>query len=243
MTELEAYYNDVLIFYGKIAIVFLWIPVFVAWVKWKHLNRPLKVFHWYLMAIILNNLLAQLVLWTFRKDYESFWKPYLTAWKIDNIHFLNIIYDLIVLSFVGYFYYILLKKIQASNWLKYLICFLCLVAIINHLYIDGFRSFGIINSTITGIFVTFLPCLYLWHLNKAEPGISLSKNPYFMISLGLFVPSLISLIYLFLGDEIYKHDFVLFVKFQMVKNLIDVISQGFFIVAFWNARFVRFLDR
>ena len=97
-------YDLILLLFAKITISTLVIPVLVSFLNRKRLNRPLKIFLYYCIALLLANLMEQSFVWVSSK-YYSLLKPMLEFWKIGDSNFLQIIYYLIDFTFLGWFYY------------------------------------------------------------------------------------------------------------------------------------------
>ncbi len=233
------FYNDLLVFYGRIALSTLILPILIGLWQGRVLNKPLRFFLLYLIAGLTIALLEQLFLWSTSAYYPA-WKPYLDYWKIGDTNFIQILYYLKNFALLGWFYTLLLPN-QVGIWVKRVSVLLFVVALINYLFIEGYHVYGVFNPTADAVFCFVLPMIYLGYLYRQDSIVPLSKNPYFWISLGLVVPNLISLVFHFVGNQLIETDFILFAKLTFGKNGIAIIGNILLAIGFYYARYTQFL--
>ncbi len=239
MTPLEKHYNDILIQFGQFTTVATYLPLVVAIFRIKHFNKALWVFFAYIVATVLTNSLEQIVIWSVGA-YPTLLVPYLHQLGIENTLFLGIFSTLKNLLLLGWFYKILLTD-KLGKFVGYLSIFLAIFAIIDYLFITGYKVTGVLMPTLVGFFVVLVPMTYLWFLYQRDNRISIYKIPYFWFSIALTVAHLLGLLFYFMGEKVYKTDFILFVKISVVRNIITVIRSVVFAYGFWMASYVRFL--
>jgi hypothetical protein len=241
MTPLEKEYNDILIQFGQFTTVATYLPLVVAIFRIKHFNKPLWVFFGYIVATVFTNSLEQIVIWAVGA-YPHFLVPYLHKLGIENTLFLGIFSTLKNLLLIGWFYGLLLRD-KHGKYIKYLSVFLAIFAIIDYLFITGYKVTGVLMPTIVGFFVVLVPMTYLWFLYRKDNRISIYKIPYFWFSIALVVAHLLGLLFYFMGEKVYKTDFVLFVKISLLRNCITIIRSCVFAYGFWMAKYLRFLPK
>jgi hypothetical protein len=234
------FYNDLLIFYGRIALSTLIIPIIMGLWQGRVMNRPLRFFLFYLASGLTIALLEQLFIWSTTKYYPTL-KPYLDYWKIEDTNFYQILYYLKNFALLGWFYSLLLPN-SVSIWVKRVSIFLLFAALINYLFIEGYLVFGVFNPIADAVFCFVLPLIYLGFLYQKDSIVPLSKNPYFWISLGMVVPNLLNLIFQFIGNQLLETDFILFAKLTIGKNGITVIGHILLAIGFYYARYVKFMS-
>lgn len=239
MPEIEIYYNKILILFGRLNIASMILPIVIAIWMWKRLNKPLKVFLGYCVVTLLINLLEQMFIWSVDK-YTDFWLPILRYWRIENTNFLQILYYLRDFTFLGWFYSILLP-LHSEIWVKRIAISLFFATLINYLFIEGYRVYGIFNPAIDAIFSFVLPLFYLWFLYQSFFHIPLYKNPYFWLSFGLIFINLLGLFLYFAGNKMQQTDFVLFAKVVIIKNCLEIIGRIILSIGFWYAPYVQHL--
>ena len=242
MNELEKYYNEIFNISGKIATAFSILPLLVAYICRKNLNKTMKAFLWYLLIRFSLNVLTELFIWSANKHYKVFWKPILQPLKIENTFFFNGFFTLNVYISLGLFYYLLFKKEKIGQIIKYSAIFLFFFQIINYLFIDGFRDFGLVGPTVASSFMIFLPCYYLWYISNQPTELPISKNSYFWISIAVSIPHLITLLFMVIANKIYTENFILYCKIHIGRNFIEILSQFIFAYAFTKAKYLKYLD-
>lgn len=241
MNEIEAYYYGLLEKTGHIYTVLLLVPVVTALVYWKQLNKPLKVFFWYLVARVAIVITSEALYWAFVK-YNAFWSPFLKAAGISNMHFMNIFVSMAQVMGMGYFYILISRSPAFNRVVRYVAGGLLLLILLDYFFFEGYKQFGR-WTWVEGIYILVLPGVFLWRIIKKDTDVVPLKNAYFLVSLGLFIPHLIALIYSFLGNSLYETHLVLFVKLQLARNGINVFGQLLFFLAFRRAYLMRFWDR
>jgi hypothetical protein len=241
MNPQEEYYNNILIQFGQFTTASTFITFVAAIFRIKYFNKPLWVFFIYVLATILSYALEQAFIWSVNA-HTDFWLPYLKRFDIGDTHFLQIISTLKNFIFLGWAYSLLLAG-ELGKFVKYFSLFLALLAIIDYLFITGYKAPGVLMPTVVGFFMVSLPMLYLWFLYHKNNRISIYKIPYFWFSIALVIAHLLGLIFYFMGEKVYKTDFILFVKISIVRNFITIIRSSVFAYGFWMAKYVRFLPK
>lgn len=241
MNSEEKIYNNLFIFSSKIGIIFTIIPILLVLFRRKKLNQSLWIFLFYLLATIGVNLLEQGFIWI-ANNYTSLILPYLKKFQISDVNFLNIFFRLADYIGLGLFFGSILEK-NVGSWVKKISYACAAFAIVVYFFIDGYNQYGVVNPLMDRIYVIVLPLLYIKQVHQSEPTINLWKNSYFLISLGVLIPELFSMIMSFTGDKLYETDFILFIKLSLVRNLLTVLAQFAFAYAFYQARYLKFLDR
>jgi hypothetical protein len=245
MPEIELYYHQLLMNSGLITGLLTIIPILFAIFYWKYPNKHLKFFFTYLVIRLSFNILVELFIWSSgsKVHYYTFWKPYLDYWKIDNTLFTTILFRLDTFIFLGLCYFAILPNDFLRKHKGLLVSALSIISIIIYVFVDGYHSDGFVNSVLESIFIIWISFSYLRHLYQSNLSISIQNHPFFWISIGLLFPSLISLIFQFIIDKLLASDFVLYCKAHIVSNVFEVIGQGFYVVGFTKAKYLRFLER
>lgn len=214
-------------------------PLLIAFLFFKLLNKPLKIFLIFCVIILILNLIEQSIIWLAINRYETI-APYMTYWDISTTDFLSIFYYLTNFSLLGWFYHQLLPK-KYANIVVGIAVSLALATLINYLFIEGYKRPGVFSPAVDVIFTSGLPAFYLWHLSRRTINFPLQKNPYFWISFGLMFSNLIALFLYLTADIIKGEDYKLFIKLLIARNIFEIVAQIFFAIAFWNVRFVRYI--
>jgi hypothetical protein len=237
MNVIENYYNEILIKISLITSFCFFATIIIALFYKKYFNLALKIFFNYLLIRVFLELITKLFIWSTAKHYEVFWKPILEYFQIYDINFINGIYYLVNFILIGYFY----SKIFNFIKLKTISICLAIFQVINYFFIDGFRSYGTVGAILSDLFLIILPCMYLYRMSAQPPNIPVQKNSYFWISLGLFIPHLVQIAITITASDLHQTDFVFFCKTHVFRNIILIISQLFFIYAFLQSRYLKYL--
>lgn len=241
MTEIEIYYNKLLISVAGINTWMMLLPIVVAIWQRRYLNAALRVFLYYCIASFLIGKLEQTFIWaTGTGGYYPILKPYLDRFEIKNVNFLQILYVIKNYIFLGWFYSLLFPK-KFSRILKLMVIILLITSLINYFFIEGYNAVGVFNSVAVVIFWVLVPAFYLWFIFKNLIYFPLKKNPYFWISFGLVSSNLITLFNHLIGDAIYQNNFILFTKIGIARNSFDILALILFSIAFWYASYAKFV--
>jgi hypothetical protein len=234
-TKFEFIYQVV----GKIFFLFTLIVILCGLIRFKALNYSLKIFLTYLFLTFIYNGIEQLFLWSVNAHTEK-WLPILNKFKITDTNFLALYGRLIDIAILAPFYIFILEFKRKKMWILGAIC-LFIFCIVIAIYVDGWRNYGTINSLINRSLLILLPLTYLWKLIKKTQQLSFWKNPYFLISLGILIPNLFSIIMSFIGNKLASTDYVLFIKVSLFRLFVSFFGQLLFIRAFLYAKLAKFL--
>ncbi|MES2519044.1 MAG: hypothetical protein V4585_13100 [Bacteroidota bacterium] len=241
MTPFEKEYNDILVQFGQLTTAATYLTLIIGFWVIKYFNKPLWVFFAYIVATVFTNSLEQIVIWSVGA-YPKLLVPYLHKFGIENTLFLGIFSNLKNLLLLGWFYSLLLTD-KLGKYVRYLSLSLAGFAIIDYLFITGYKVSGVLTPTLTGFFVVLVPMTYLWVLYNRDNRISIYKIPYFWFSIALIIAHLLGLLFYFIGEKVYKTDFILFVKISVVRNTVTILRHFVFAYGFWMAKYVRFLPK
>ena len=228
-------------FSAKVYTAFIIIPILISLIYKKNWTLPLKVIFYYCLFTLLINFFEAIVIWTSIHHFEWI-EPILAFLKTDNTTFLSILYYVKDFILLAWFFSLIYPSPPINRYIFWSGIILAIGSIINYLFIEGYREFGIFNPGADGIFIVALPILYLWTSQRQSLRISLKKNPYLWISLGLLFPNLLSLFLYFTGDYLYKSDIILYYKFFIAKNIFEIIGLILIAIGFSHARYARFIS-
>jgi hypothetical protein len=226
--------------FAKIETAIMLVPITVAFYNRNYLNRPLKIFLWFCIAKFSVNFIHQSIIWIVT-EYQDKWVPILNKWQITDTNFMGILAYLTNFGFLGWYFYQVIPHDKIAKGIRWLSMGLFIFAIIDYLFIEDFRAFGIFNPSASAIFCFILPLIHLWFLYREDSRVPLSKNPYFWISMGLLIPNLVGCFLHFVGNGIYDADFPLFTKITIGRSCLSMFGQILLAIGFNNARFAQFL--
>ncbi|MEY4541123.1 MAG: hypothetical protein RLZZ306_2880 [Bacteroidota bacterium] len=241
MTPLEKQYNDILTQFGQFTTAATYITLVVAVFRIRYFNKTMWVFFAYIATTIFIYTLEATFIWSV-KNYTSFWLPYLKRFEITDTNFLEILSTLKSIILITWFYKILLTE-KWRKYVGYAGIIMTLFAIVDYIWITGYKASGTLIITLVGLFLVIIPMLYLWQLYKRDNRISIYKISYFWFSIALVIANLLGLFFYFVSYKIYETDFILYVKLSVARNVITILRYFVFAYGFWLAKYVRFLPK
>lgn len=241
MPDSSKYYSDLILSSGQAVIAVSLLPLGMGLLKWRELNKTLKIYWCFLLASLALYLFEQVFVWAVHSN-PDFWVPILKSLNIADTNFLRYPYHLINFTLLGWFLYRILLPEPLAAWVKKLSLLLVLMVSINYFFIQGHNMAGGFNSTVSALYCFLLPLISMWYLYHRDSKVPLVHNPYFWINLGLIIPSLLGLFLYFAGDVIYDENFALFAKLTVLKNGIEIIAQLLTAIGFHYARNVKYLN-
>jgi hypothetical protein len=234
MTPLEKQYNDILTQFGQFTTAATYVTLVVAVFRIRYFNKAMWVFFAYIVATIFIYTLEATFIWAV-KNYTAFWLPYLKRFDISDTNFLEILSTLKSIILIAWFYKILLAE-KWGMYLGYVCIIMTIFAIVDYIWITGYKTSGMLMPTLVGFFLVIFPMLYLWQLYKRDNRISIYKIPFFWLSIALVIAN-------FVSEKMYETDFILFVKFSVARNVVTILRYFVFAYGFWQAKYLRFLPK
>ena len=232
LAEREKLFNELLIYFDGISIFFWLIPLPFVVFSWRKLEPAMKIFGTYLGVLvslhIIEHIHIQLVL-----KYDVYWE-FMKKFEIKDTNFFNITYRFACLFFIGSFYDRVTnnsKKFPIS--IKVFSLLLCIFSIFIYLFIDGFRNYGTFNAILIRVFQIGLSLFYIRRITQIRLSKSVFRNPIFLISLGILLPSTVTLIMSFIGDGLHDSNFVLYVEAVMFRNVVGFAGDILFAFSFY----------
>jgi hypothetical protein len=227
---------------GRVIMVVQFLPIFIGFVNRKHLDKPLKTFWKYCIVACLIEVLIQLFIIDVNSK-NSITLPFVKWLEVSDTNFTNILSQLNTFGLMGWFFYLALGQSPMAKWIKYLSIGLFFAALINYLFIEGYKVFGVFNPTADAVFSFAVPMFLMWHLYHTESKVALNRNPYFWIYLRLIVPNLVGMFLYFSGDYLYKTNYDLYVIVVVIRNIFYFIGHLFAAYGFYLAKNLRFLKQ
>ncbi len=240
MLELIKYYNELVKHYAIIVTAIMILPIIVALFYKNYWNKPLRFFFRFQLASFCINLFMQLFIWTIG-HYRPFFVPYMDKWDIHDTNFISILSYLNNFALLGAYYVIVIKSERLSKSIKWLSIALFIAALINYLFIEGFRVYSFFNATASALYCFIIPLLHFWFVFKTDTDVPIYRNSYFWLGLGLIIPNVIGLFLHFTGNKLYATDVVMYFKLSIVKYYFVMLAQVLIAIGFYYARYTKYL--
>lgn len=226
--------------FGKITAATMIIPIIVASVYAKKINRPQRVFLYYLIAAFLVALFLQVFRWA-TGAYRAFWVPLLKEWNLHNTFFISIAAYSVNFLFLGWYFSCVFKSERTQKSIRIISIALFVFCIIHNFFLHDWRLHDSVVATASAIFCILLPLIHVGFVYRTLTEVTVQKNPYFWIDLGLIVPNTLGLFLHFAGDKLSETDMNLYFQISMAKFYFVILAQFFFAYNFYLARFTKYL--
>ena len=234
--------NQLTLWFSNICILFMLLPLILSLINKKELNKNLYFFKYLLLGQLIMSLLERFYIYLGYNHIEYI-MPFINWAGVEDTNFLRIGNYLVCTYFLGKFYYSLLKQDPIAPFIKWTALTGSVAMLINYFFIEGYKVVGYFNPNFDNFFCLFTSGYYLVYLLKSDNKVPISKNSYFWISLGLFTYCIISSIFRFIGDDLNRYNYNLYLQFLMAKNVIDLIAQILYGIGFYYAFYTRYLHQ
>jgi hypothetical protein len=173
--------------------------------------------------------------------FESYFVPILLKYNLHDTNFISIVEILSTFFLLGWYYSNVFKSILIQKIIKVISALLFVLAIIENFFLHDFREYNSFNATTYAIFCMVLPLVHLWFVFNTITELSLRKNTYFWIDIGLLVPNVIGLFLHFTGNKLYETDMILYFKLSIAKYYFVMLAQVIYAIGFYYARYTKYL--
>jgi hypothetical protein len=228
------------ILYAKMTTGAMLIPIIVALLYLKKINRPQRIFLYYLIASFLVAWFMQAFIWA-TGAYRDIAVPLLTKWNIHNTFFISIAAYCVNFLFLGWYFSSVFKDERIAKNVKIISIALCVLSLVHNFFINDWRTYNSVVASVSAVFCMLLPLVHLKYVYRTLTEISVQRNPYFWIDLGLLVPNTLGLFLHFTGTMLSETDMGLYFLISIAKCYVVILAQFFFAFNFILARKTKFL--
>jgi hypothetical protein len=237
------FYNEILKIISIIAILVMFIPIVIAILNKKYLNKQLRFAYYFILCQCTIAILLQVIYRIFG-IFRLFFIPILNKYRIIDMSFMSIFSHVSVFILVGMYFAYLFEHKKLVYFIKMLIIFFTVSSIVNYLFIEGYNVQSVYNSITAAIFCIFLSLLHLWFIfNDIGSKVNLVKNPYYWIDLGLLLPNIIALLMYCIGKKLEETDNSIFLLSNIFSDVIQMIGYFLIAVGFYYARFSKYMPK
>lgn len=200
--------------------------------------------HYSFYAFLISIIELILIKYILVKDFIYFNEvfDFLGRLGIHDMNFMSPLSYLIKFIFLPLFFMNIFKEPKWRHFYILLMVGLLLFELIQFFVFKTYQRYDSLSSTVKNLFIIFSSGLFLFKLSKSNYGsISLMKNTYFLIGIGLFIPALTELFLEFIFTKLYETDLITFYKYYLLRNASQAFGFLILIKAFWHARYLKFL--
>jgi uncharacterized integral membrane protein len=221
-------------------------------VSWKKKQSLVLYATKWLNPLIIFLVVIAIVEWTLGKFiltksfyyYTSHVKPFLELFGIQQITFLNPVHYFVRFIFLSLFFRDLFRNPLKKRFFQYLMYALVVFELVQVFVFKSYQGYDSLSSTVKNVFILGGTGMFMYKLYRADShGISLYKNPYFWLTLGLMLPALAEIFLEFIFTKLYQTDLLSFYKLYLVRNASQIVGFTLLIVGVWQAKYLRFLPK
>jgi len=233
---------------GKIVNSLTFILLFYCYVHKEILQKHLPHFFWFCYWLgwygVLEFLLVDVLLSRKYQFVEVLFPWLSTNFGIENLNFTSPINYLIKFIFLGLFFR---DSLQNQIWKKvfqYAVWVLVGFELVQVFVFKSYQGYDSLSSTVKNIFILGGAGLLLYRVYASQNvSLSLQKNAYFWICLGLILPALAELFLEFIFTKLYQTDTSSFYRLYLVRNASQMVGFTLLIIGVWQAKYLRFLPK
>ena len=197
-----------------------------------------------LLYSLLEQVLVNYILVSKFIFYKSHILPLIKKLKIVDMNFLAFINYLIKFIFLSLFFRDLFQDPLKKRFFQYLMYALVVFELVQVFVFKSYQGYDSLSSTVKNVFILGSTGLFMYKLYRADShGITLYKNPYFWLTLGLMLPALAEIFLEFIFTKLYQTDLLSFYKLYLVRNASQIVGFTLLIVGVWQAKHLRFLPK
>ena len=220
----------------------------LAWQKRKNIVKYpviwfMKMIGYLAVLAIIEWVLLEFIL---RKSFPYFGQisPILKAFKIQDTSFVGSLSYLVRFIFLGLFFRDLMAEKFWKTFFQWAVWVLVVFELVQVFVFKSYQGYDSLSSTVKNVFIIGGVGLFLYKFYHSDTGkISLVKNPYFWISLGLILPAFAEFFLEFIFTKLYQTDLEGFYKYYLVRNASQIIGFLLLIMGIWQAKYLRFLPK
>ena len=176
--------------------------------------------------------------------YKTHIMPFMEAHNVDHMTFLNPIHYFVRFAFIGLLFRDLTKDKNWKTFFGYAVLGLILFELVQVFIFKSYQGYDSVSPTVKNIFVLGGAGLMLYRIYiHPNVSITLHKNLYFWICLGLLLPALAELFLEFIFTKLYQTDTISFYRWYLVRNASQILGLILLMIGIGQVKFLRFLPK
>lgn len=197
-----------------------------------------------LIYSLVEQILANYILVSQFIYFKPYILPIIKKIGIKDFNFTAPISYLIKFIFLGLFFRDLMAEKFWKTFFQWAVWVLVVFELVQVFVFKSYQGYDSLSSTVKNVFIIGGVGLFLYKFYHSDTGkISLVKNPYFWISLGLILPAFAEFFLEFIFTKLYQTDLEGFYKYYLVRNASQIIGFLLLIMGIWQAKYLRFLPK
>lgn len=222
----------------------LWYFVFL---EKEIFTEKIKYFYWFIYAnaiYIFLEILLKDILVNINYGFVQGLLPIFKILGITKLIFTSPLSYLIKFIFLSLFFRDLMKELFWKKFFQGAVLLFIVFELGQVFVFKSYQGYDSLSSTVKNIFIILSVGWFLYKFYHNDvASISLQKNPYFWISLGLLLPALAELFLEFIFSKLYQTDTASFYKLYLIRNASQMVGFLLLMAGVWQAKYLKYLPK
>jgi len=230
---------------GLLTSFYTFVLFYLAQQQRTYLLAATPYFFWFVYAsavFVAIELLARFILLSGQYQFVKVIFPYLSRIGIQDFNFLSPIDYVLKFAVLSLFFRDVLKPESLKKTYQFLAYGLVLFELIQVFVFKSYQGYDSLSSTVKNSFLVASTTLFLYRFYQTTSvTISLQRNSYFWIGMGLLMPALAEFFLEFIFEKLYRTDTTEFYRLYLLRNTSQLGGIVLLLLATTRASLLRFL--
>ncbi len=217
----------------------------LAFVNRAYLFPKLRYFFWFIYALVIYDTCEIIFLDVFfsrKYEFVNTVHPFMNQFGIENLTFLSPINYLIKFVFLSLLFRDLMAPPRWKRVFQISLWILVVFELVQVIVFKSYLGYDSLSSTVKNVFIIGATSVFLYRFYKTTSlRITLQRNPYFWIMLGLMLSALAEIFLEFIFHKLYKTDTVGFDKYYLWRNTSQMVGTILMFVGVWYSKNLKYL--
>lgn len=211
----------------------------------NYLFPKLRYFIWLIYGLCLYATCETFLLDVFVSGKYEFYKtvyPFLNQFGIQDLNFMSPINYLIKFIFLSLLFRDLMAPLRWKRVFQVALWVLVIFELVQVVVFKSYLGYDSLSSTVKNVFIIGATSVFLYRFYQTTSlRITLQRNPYFWIMLGLFLPALAEIFLELIFQKLYHTDQAGFYRFYLLRNASQMIGVILMFVGVWYSKNLKYL--
>lgn len=222
MSEKEA--SELMRLSGQIGTYISFLPLIYGFIKIQIFRKPpyLYLLSYFMLGALLNWATSAFVEYA-TKHYDEI-KGVLTKWEIDDTFFVDPLYFLRNIIFLGAFTYFSIADQRLKRLVMYVSIALGFFVIWNSFWGETYKDYQAVGSTLDNLYKILLGGSIMYWIFQSTTSRVLWKKPHYWFAMAIIVIGAISGLIDLLSNSMFKQTSVVFYQVHTLKNVFMMLA-------------------
>lgn len=230
---------------GRIVEIYTFLLFFAAFAHRAYLLPPLRYFFWFTYGLAIFGVLDSIlfdVLVSSKYGFVTTVFPFLQQFGIQDMNFMSPISYFIKFIFLSLFFRDILASPTWKRVFLYLAWGLVVFELVQVFVFKSFQGYDSLSSTVKNIFIIAACGIFLYRFyQNTSVRISLQRNPFFWIIMGLLLTALADIFMEFIFQKLYQTDTSGFYRLYLFRNASQIVGFCLMTIGVFQAKNLRYL--